>query len=189
MLPALILSRTDNNQIALGAVEAAVGLGTLVGSILVTVLKPSRNPVNIIFIACGISFLLGDVGQSLTTSIPFWVAAAFASNLPLAFLGANLTAIMRKAIPIEMQGRVFAARDTIQFSTIPLGLFLGGVLADYVFEPFMATESPLQQALSLFFGTGKGSGIAIIFFIVGVIGFITSFMSLGNPLYQQLNSQ
>jgi DHA3 family macrolide efflux protein-like MFS transporter len=189
MLPTLILSRTGNDQIALGMVEAAVGIGTLAGSIFVTLMRPARNRVWIIFFACGISFLLGDVGQSLTHSLPLWIAAAFTSNVPMAFLGANLTAIMRTNVPIEMQGRVFAARDTIQFSTIPLGLFIGGVLADYVFEPFMTSTSPLQNALSFLFGTGKGSGIAIIFFIVGVIGFVTSFIALRNPLYQSLNRE
>ena len=186
MLPALILSRTGGNQVALGLVEAAVGIGTLVGSVLVTLMRPAKSPITVIFFACGISFLLGDVGQSLSHTLPFWIAVAFLSNIPMAFLNANLTAVMRTSIPIAMQGRVFAARDTIQYSTIPLGLFLGGVLADHVFEPFMAAVSPAQRLLSLFFGTGKGSGIAIIFFLVGLLGCVTSFLCLKNPLYRDL---
>ncbi|MDR1589555.1 MAG: hypothetical protein LBS51_05120 [Oscillospiraceae bacterium] len=169
MLPALVLGRTGNDYVALGVVEAAVGIGTLLGSILVTVIKPAQNRVKIIFFACGISFLLGDVGQSLSHSLPLWMAAAFTSNIPMAFLNANLTALMRTNVPIEMQGRVFSARDTIQYSTIPVGLFLGGVAADHVFEPFMTTISPLRGALSFFFGTGKGAGISVIFFIVGMM--------------------
>lgn len=187
MLPALILGRTANNQIALGIVESAVGIGTLVGSIIVTVIKSAKSRTRVIFLACGISFLLGDVGQSLTHSLPFWIVAAFTSNVPMAFLNANLTATMRTNVPIKMQGRVFSARDTIQYSTIPIGLFLGGVLADYVFEPFMAASSSVQEMLSILFGTGKGSGIAIIFFVVGIIGFITSLLCLKNPLYRELD--
>lgn len=187
MLPALVLGRTGNDQVALGIVEAAVGIGTLVGSIFVTLMKPAQDRVKVIFFACGMSFLLGDVGQSLSRSLPLWVATTFASNVPLAFLSANLTAVMRTNVPIEMQGRVFSARDTIQFSTIPVGLLLGGILADHVFEPLMMSASPLQEVLSIFFGTGTGSGVATIFFIVGMIGSITSFMSLKNPLYKSLN--
>jgi DHA3 family macrolide efflux protein-like MFS transporter len=189
MMPALILGRTGGNQVALGMVEAAVGIGTLLGSIFVTVMKPAKSRVKVIFIACGISFLLGDVGQGLTRTLPLWIAAAFASNVPMAFLNANLTAIMRTNVPIEMQGRVFSARDTIQFSMIPVGLFLGGILADHVFEPLMNVLSPLQQILSLIFGTGKGAGIALMFFIVGMIGFVTSFMCLKNPIYRELNDK
>lgn len=187
MLPALVLGRTGNNQIILGMVEAAVGIGTLIGSIIITFIKPAKSRTKVIFIACGISFLLGDVGQSLTHSLPLWIAAAFTSNIPMAFMSANLTAIMRINVPIEMQGRVFSARDTIQFSTIPIGLFLGGILADYVFEPFMLKASVLQESLSLIFGTGKGSGIAIIFLIVGIVGFVSSFLSLRNPIYCELD--
>ncbi|WMC92040.1 MFS transporter [Kineothrix sp. MB12-C1] len=189
MLPALVLGRTGNDQVALGIVEAAVGIGTLVGSVFVTLMKPVRNRVRVIFFSCGISFLLGDVGQSLTHTLPLWIAAAFTSNVPMAFLNANLTAVMRTNVPIEMQGRVFSARDTIQYSTIPIGLLLGGILADNMFEPFMTGDSQLQQVLSIPFGTGKGSGIAVIFFIVGMIGFITSFVALKNPLYQGLNEE
>ena len=189
MLPALVLGRTGGDQIVLGAVETAVGAGTLVGSIFVTIMKPAQNRIRVIFFACGISFLLGDVGQSLTHTPLLWIIAAFISNVPMAFLNANLTAVMRTNVPIGMQGRVFSARDTIQYSTIPVGLFLGGILADYVLEPFMINESSLQGVLSLFFGTGKGSGIAIIFFIVGITGFVTSFLAAKNPLYQSLNEK
>jgi hypothetical protein len=49
-----------------------------------------------------------------------------------------------------MQGRGFSTRDNIQYSTIPVGLFLGGVLADHVFEPFMTATSSLREILSFF---------------------------------------
>jgi len=66
-------------------------------------------------------------------------------------------------------------------------LFLSGVLADHVFEPFMAADSPVQQALTAVFGTGKGSGIAVMFFITGVVGCVTSFMCLRNRAYRELD--
>jgi MFS family permease len=187
ILPALILGRTDGNQISLGIVQTAVGIGTLVGSIAVTLMKPAKSRTKIIFFTCGISFLFGDFLMSFQRILPLWVAFQFAGNVPLPFLDANLTAIMRTKVPVEMQGRVFSARDTIQYSTIPVGLLLGGLLADYVFEPFMATTSPIQQVLTFVFGARKGSGIAVMFSIVGIIGCITSFLCLRNPKYKDLD--
>ena len=73
-----------------------------------------------------------------------------------------------------MQGRVFSAHDTIKNCTNPLGLLMSGYLADYVFEPFMKTKSPLQSVLSRFFGSGSGCGIALMFFIVGTAGVLIS---------------
>ena len=76
---------------------------------------------------------------------PLWSGSLrpFSATSRCLSLNANLTTIMRTQVPIDMQGRVFAARDTLQYITIPLGLTLGGQLADRVFEPFMASGSPL----------------------------------------------
>ena len=75
----------------------------------------------------------------------------------------------------------------MQNCTIPLGLFLGGILADYVIEPFMMTDSPMQKILSHFFGSGNGSGIAVMFFSVGILGIVISLSRLGKPIYKDLN--
>ena len=79
-------------------------------------------------------------------------------------------------------------RDTLQYSTIPLGYFLGGVLADYFFEPFMQTSSFLQQLLSIIVGMGKGSGIAVMFLITGIIGGTSSLFALFRSMYKELDS-
>jgi len=86
-----------------------------------------------------------------------------------------------------MQGRVFSAKSTLQNFTIPIALLLGGLLADKVFEPLMMADSPAQQALSGLFGTGKGSGIGLMFFIIGIAGMLISFTRLRKPVYRELD--
>ena len=125
MISPFVLSRTNNNQNALGMVQTAVSLGILVGSLIVTLAKPSRKKTQIIFIGCAIT-CLGNVAQSLTHTPLAWSIAAFISYASAAIMNTNLTTIMRTHVPIEMQGRVFSAKDTLQNCTIPLGLFLGG---------------------------------------------------------------
>ena len=51
-------------------------------------------------------------------------------------MNVNLTTIMREKVPVKKQGRVTSAQDTLKNCPIPLGLFLGGILADHVFELF-----------------------------------------------------
>ena len=68
-----------------------------------------------------------------------------------------------------MQGRVYSARNTLQFFTIPVGYFCGGILVDRVFEPFMAAQPPGGLWATLL-GSGKGSGAALLFLVLGVIG-------------------
>lgn len=188
ILPALILARTGDNESILGMVSSSVGIGTLVGSVIVTAVKPAKRKTRVIFISLAVSFLLANILWAVGQSAWIWVFAAFAGNLPLPFLGANMTTIMRTKVPTQMQGRVFSTRDTLQFFTRPLGLFLSGILADKVFEPFMQSVSPFQQFLSAIVGTGKGSGIAVMFLITGVTGLISSLISLGNPVYKELDS-
>ncbi|MCL1830879.1 MAG: MFS transporter [Oscillospiraceae bacterium] len=189
MLPAFILARTSGEQLTLSIVQSAVGLGTLIGSVLVTLAKPAKSRTRVIFLTCGISFLIGDIGQGLSHSLPLLAVFGLLSNLPLPFLSANLTAIMRTKVPTEMQGRVFSARDTLQYGTMPIGLALAGILADRLFEPFMTKISLLQQLLAHVFGSTGGSGIAVMFVIVGIIGSVSSFLCLANPVYRQLDHE
>ena len=188
MLAPFVLGRTGNNQNALGMVQTAIALGILAGSMIITLTKPAKNKTRVIFVGCAVT-CFGNVVQSLTFTPLAWSVAAFVSYLSAAILNANLDTVMRTHVPIEMQGRVFSAKDTLQNCTIPLGLFLGGIMADYVFEPFMATPSPLQSVLGTFFGYGSGVGIAVMFFMVGILGTLISLTRLVKPIYKGLNGE
>ena len=187
MISPFVLGRTGNNQQALGFVQSSVAIGLLVGSIVITLMKPAKNKTKVVFISCAFVFS-GNVVQSLTLLPWIWCIAAFGSYVMAVVMNANLTVIMREKVPLEMQGRVFSAKDTLQNCTIPLGLFLGGILADHVFEPFMATDSPVQKVLSYLFGSGNGSGIAVIFFCVGILGITISLSQLRKSIYKDLNT-
>lgn len=61
---------------------------------------------------------------------------------------------------------MYSARDTLQNCLIPLGLFLGGILADNVFEPLMQSTAPAVAGLRFAFGSENGAGIAFQFFVM-----------------------
>ena len=186
MLSPFVLGRTGGNQPVLGMVESSVALGLLAGSLLMTFMKPPAHKTKVIFITCAVIFS-GNIVQSLTIRPWIWCAAGFGSYLFAAVMNANLTAVVREQVPVGMQGRVFSAKDTLQNGSIPLGLFLGGILADHVFEPFMAAGSPVQRFLSGIFGQGQGAGIAVIFFLAGLAGVIICLTRLGKTLYRDLD--
>lgn len=125
--------------------------------------------------------------QSLTSRPWLWYAAAFGSYLLAAVMNINMDILIREKVPLDMQGRVFSAKSTLQNCTIPPALLLGGLLADTVFEPLMAADSPAQRVLSGLFGTGKGSGIGLMFFIIGIAGMLVSFTRLRKPVYRELD--
>ena len=68
-----------------------------------------------------------------------------------------------------MQGRVYSCRNTLQFLTIPIGFLMGGLLVDKVFEPLMGAQ-PASSLLVSLFGETKGSGAAMLFSIIGLVG-------------------
>lgn len=186
MLAPFILGRGGNDQQILGMVQSAVSLGVFAGSMIVTAMRPVKKKMRLIF-AAYVFIFAGNVVQGISMQPWVWCAAAFVTYMLAAVMNANLTAVMRAYVPLEMHGRVFSAKDTLQNCTIPLSLFLGGILADHVFEPLMAEASPVQHVLSGVLETGRGAGIALMFVIVGVAGGIISLCQLRRPVYKDMD--
>lgn len=185
MLAPFILGRSGNNQQVLGMVQSAVSLGVFAGSLVVTAMKPVKKKTQLIFVLYAIIFA-GNVVQGLSIQPWVWAAAAFLTYMAAAVMNANLTAALRAYVPLDMHGRVFSAKDTLQNCTIPLSLFLGGILADHVFEPLMAAL-PAQRLLSWMILTGRGAGIALMFVIVGATGCVISLCQLKRTVYKDMD--
>ena len=98
-----------------------------------------------------------------------WCIGQIIGWILVPIMSANLDVILRTTIPVELQGRVYACRNTLQFFTIPIGLFLGGFMVDRVCEPMMSIYGDLS-ILKALFGSGKGSGAALMMLVLGVGG-------------------
>jgi DHA3 family macrolide efflux protein-like MFS transporter len=171
-LPAMVLSRPEGGTVALGMVNTATGVSTLVGSILATAFPKPKSRVRVILNSLLFSMSTENFFLAVSRSAPLWCLGTVLGWLFIPLMGTNMDVLFRSKIPIDMQGRVYSARNTLQFFTIPLGYFLGGFLVDRVFEPLMAAQQPGSWWIAIF-GTGKGSGAAMLFFILGVVGMLS----------------
>ncbi len=187
ILSPMILARSSGNSITLGIVNACMGIGGIVGGIVVSVKKESRHKAVAIYAAAALSFLFGDLTMAVGKNVFWWSAAAVAASFPIPFIMANQNTILYRKIPAAMQGRVFAVRNAIQYSTIPVGIILGGFLADYVFEPFMGSGNGLAGMLAKIVGNGAGSGMAAMFLCTGICGFAVSTASCFNREIKKLD--
>lgn len=187
ILSPMILSRSSGDSIVLGIVNACMGAGGIAGGIIVSVKKESRHKSAAIYISAALSFLFGDLLMAVGKNAFWWSAAALAASLPIPFIMANQNTILYRKIPAAMQGRVFAVRNAIQYSTIPFGIILGGCLADYVFEPFMVSGSEFAGMLGTIVGNRAGSGMAAMFLCTGICGFTVSVVSCFNREIKKLN--
>lgn len=168
-LPAMLLSRRDGGEAALGVVNSVTGVTTLVGSFVASLLPSPRSRVRVVCWTLLLSMSTENFLLGFGRSLPVWCAGVFMGWIAIPLMNANLDAVLRLNIPQEIQGRVFAARNSLQFFTIPLGYFLGGMLVDLVFEPMLALCRP-DSLPAMLFGTGKGSGAACFFAVQGVLG-------------------
>lgn len=166
-LPAMALSKYD--ETVLGAVNTCVGIATLVGSVIATLAPAPKSRVRVICNCLLISMSTENFLLALSSSPIVWCIGAWLGWLFIPLMNANLDVIFRTRIPTDMQGRVYSARNTLQFFTIPLGYFLGGLMVDEVFEPLMA-KAQQGGMLTSVFGEGKGSGAAMLFFFAGIAG-------------------
>lgn len=170
--PAMILSRSGGGEVALGIVNSVIGTATLAGSIITTVLPAPKSRIRVICNTLLISMSTDNFFLAFGKSVPVWCIGSVLGWLSIPVMSANMDVVLRSYIPIDMQGRVYSARNTLQFFTIPIGYFIGGVLVDKVFEPLMASKRETSFLISVF-GSGKGSGAAFLFFFLGVIGVMT----------------
>ncbi len=186
-LPAFILSRTQNDPAILGAVQSSVAVGLMAGGSLTAVLKPPRNDTRRILAMCTLIFLAG-IFLSICRHPFLWCLFAFLQYLFAAVMNVYWGTKMRSAVPLPMQGRVFSTRDTIQNCTIPLGLYLGGLLTDGVFEPAITAFPALRSFFLPLLGADHGAGIALLFLIVSIVGFVVCALCMTSPAFQDHSS-
>ncbi len=187
ILSPMVLARSGDNSLALGVVNACMGIGGILGGVIVSFKKESRNKAGMIYLSAALSFLLGDITMALGRNTFWWSFAGIAASLPIPFIMAGQNTILYQRVPKDMQGRVFAVRNAVQYSTIPIGILLGGILADYVFEPLMNSGEGIAALLGRLVGSGAGSGMAVMFLCTGVCGFLVSIISYQSKKIRKLN--
>lgn len=168
-LPAMVLEKASDGEKTLGTVNFFAGAAALAGSLIASLSPAPKNRVKAICLALFFSMSTENFMLAFSDSPVIWCIGAVCGWLFIPYMGANLDVILRSTIPADMQGRVYSCRNTLQFFTIPVGYLTGGILIDKVFEPYMSGRSADSAMVSLF-GSGKGSGAAFLFAVLGFAG-------------------
>ena len=170
-LPGYVIPNPKGGTNVLGIVTSASGAAMIIGSLIVSILPKPRDRVKVVYLTMLISLSTENFLLAFAREPFIWCIGQIIGWILVPIMSANLDVILRNTIPVDLQGRVYACRNTFQFFTIPIGLFWGGFMVDKVCEPFMKTHES-SYVLTFLFGSGKGSGAALMMLILGVVGSI-----------------
>ena len=152
----------------LGRVLTTAGFGVLSGGLLMSVWGGPRRRVAGILGFLALQGMILPVG-GLRASVLLIATGAFCYMFAVPIINGASQALWQSKVAPELQGRVFAVRRMVAWSTFPLAYLIAGPLADHVFEPLLAAGGPLAGSVGQLIGTGKGRGIALMFIVIGLL--------------------
>ncbi len=170
VLAPMVLARTGNDELVLGSVQSAMGVGGVVGGVLLSVWGGPTRRVHGVLLGMAASSLLGALVLGLGRGLSTWAVGAFFSLFFLPIINGSNQAIWQAKVAPDVQGRVFATRRLIAQISAPVAMLLAGPMADYLFEPVMASGGTLTSAFSGLVGVGPGAGMALMLVITGILG-------------------
>jgi DHA3 family macrolide efflux protein-like MFS transporter len=179
ILPAMVLARSGNDELALGTVQSAMGAGAILGGTLLSLWGGPRSRVHGVLVGVIGTGLAGGVAMGLAGGVATWSLTGLLGAFFSPWINGCNQAIWQTKVPVELQGRVFSARLLLAQVSVPIALLLAGPLVDRVFVPAMEAGGALAGLLGEVLGVGTGGGLALLFVVgglasiaVGVAGYL-----------------
>lgn len=178
VVSAMMLARTNNNEIILGFFQTAGALGGVIGAMAMTAWGGAKDRIRPILLGWSLSGIIDLIMLVVTQTLPLWLISRFFGAFINPFINTSSQALWQSKVPADIQGRVFGVRRFLAFLTLPISFAIGGPLADYWLEPAMQPDGYLTPYFGWLVGTGDGAGMAILFVffgalttLIGIIGY------------------
>ena len=169
VLAPMVLARTAQNSVALGTVESAGAIGMVIGGVAMSAWGGFKRRVHGVLLGWMIGSFFNSVLLAFGRSASFWAPMMLLGGLFIPLINGSNQAIWQAKVAPDLQGRVFSARRLIAWFTNPISPIIGGMLADFVLEPAMKVQGAgLTPIFGSAFGSGPGSGMALLFFFCGL---------------------
>ncbi len=188
LLSPMILARTGNNELALGSVQSAMGVGGVVGGLLLSLWGGPKRRVDGVLLGLAATGV-AQVWLGLSQTVWMWAAAGFSFVMLIPILNGSNQAIWQSKVAPDVQGRVFAARRMIAQIIGPVGMALAGPLADRVFEPAMQSGGSLAILVGPWLGTGPGAGMGVVMALTGIAGIGAGLVGYIAPAVRQAETR
>ena len=137
LLPVFVKSELGN-QLKLGWLQGAFGLGIVAGGLIIGTWGGFKKRIMTIFVGfiiyCIAIFMFGFTTNELyIMGVFMWLIAGIANG----FFNAPMGAILQSNVPRDMQGRVFSVLGSINTALIPISLAIFGPVVDAIGMPML----------------------------------------------------
>lgn len=187
-LSPMILLKTQNNDFQLGIVSSMIGIAGIIGSMLLKFFPQTKNYCTLITNIMIFSFGICNFSLGFGKNYIIWSLGVFLGNILVPLLLANVDYIMRVKIPLDLQGRVYAARNTIQFIFLPIGIFLSGFINDFIILPVLNSNYYLLNKFYFLGNNIREISISLLYVTIGFIGVIGCLFFRKNKNFKKLNN-
>lgn len=165
----VVLLRTGNSSIKLGAVQTAGAISWTIGSLVMSTWGGPKRRMNGALLGwigfCLIGNIIFGLGRDVNVWVPAILVAGIGSNIGIA----TSTAILQAKVAPDVQGRVFSARRMLTWFPDTFTPILGGLLADHIMEPAMRSESWLAGTFGWMVGNEPGAGMSLMMIFFGFL--------------------
>jgi MFS transporter, DHA3 family, macrolide efflux protein len=163
----------------LGYLSTVMGVGMLAGTLVMSAWGGGKRKVYTL-LGAGVVSSLFLMAIGLRNSIPLFAVCGFGFMFSMPLMNASSQAIWQAKVAPDVQGRVFAVRRTIAWSTGLVAPLLAAPLADYVFKPGMAEGGALASLLGPIVGVGVNHGVGVLIGVLGLLSVGVSVVSFFN---------
>jgi MFS family permease len=147
LLPAFAVDVLNVGEAGLGALNAAAGVGALIGSLVVASMASFRHKGWVLTVG-SLAFPLGLLALSFSRSFVLSLAFLVAVGLAIVTQNATCNTLVQSSVPDELRGRVMAVYTLMFFGTAPFGALQAGAIA---------------QASGTTAGVAVGAGVVLLF--------------------------
>ncbi|PXX33089.1 diaminobutyrate-2-oxoglutarate transaminase [Undibacterium pigrum] len=168
---------TSQSAQSVGFILTAGAVGGMVGSLLLVLLGESKYPMRIALIADSVLGLcIALVG--LTNSFTFYCALEFLCVLAAGVSSGYISTVWMRSIHSNKLSSILALLQGAFSAAACVSILLGGILAQYVFEPAFMENGLLNDSFGTLIGIGKGRGLGFMFVVCGIVCFLTAGIGL-----------
>jgi MFS family permease len=188
LFSAMILARTGNDESVLAVVNAAAGIGGVIGGIVMSIWSGFQRKIHGVLLGW-VFGAVGIIAFGLGQALPLWVVGALIVTACSPLINASNQAIWQSKVPPDVQGKVFSARVMIAQITTPFAMITSGLLADNVFEPAMEPGGAWAGTFGGLVGTGTGAGMSLMFVLFGLLTVLVGVTGYLLPVVRQVETR